>query len=50
MVDINEDGDLHLLIDALEVVHNLLGRHRVQGRHRLVHQLVWLARVVSARR
>ena len=38
MVDIDEHGDMHLPVDAPEVVHHLLGGHWVQGGHRLVCQ------------
>ena len=38
MVDVQQDGDAHLLIDADEVLHHLLGGNGVKGSHRLVCQ------------
>ena len=38
MVDVDEHGDVHILVDALEVAHDQVRRHRVQRRHGLVRQ------------
>ena len=38
MVDVQQDGNAHLLIDVNEVLHHLLGGHRVEGGDRLVRQ------------
>ena len=38
MVDVQQDGDAHFLVDADEVLHHLLGGDGVKGSHRLVRQ------------
>ncbi len=38
MVDVQQNGDAHLLIDVNEVLHHLLGGHGVEGGNRLVRQ------------
>ena len=38
MMDVQQDGDAHLLIDAHKVLHHLLGGDRIKGGHRLVSQ------------
>ncbi len=38
MVDVDENRDPHVPVDALEIIHHLLGGDRVQRGHRLVRQ------------
>ena len=38
MVDVQQDGDVHILVDPDEILHHLLGGHRVQCGHRLIRQ------------
>ena len=38
MVDVDEHRDVQLLVDALEVAHDLMRRHRVERGNRLVRQ------------
>ena len=31
MMDIDKHCDIHILVDALKICHNLVGSHRIEG-------------------
>ena len=38
MMDVQQDGDVHILVDPDKILHDLFGGHRVQGGHGFVRQ------------
>ena len=51
MVDVDENGDPHVLVDALEIIHHLFGGDGVQRSHRLVGQDdLWILRQCAGQR